>query len=108
MTGATGDLTPDDADQPFVPAEWREVSDPEHQADLTVSQARHAEPDASSASEAASGAAPRDDGYGSGHGLSANDPAYRMESRPHDASPQRAPRRREDDGDAFADHEEHF
>jgi hypothetical protein len=31
-----------------------------------------------------------------------------MESRPHEASPERAPRRREDDGDAFADHEEHF
>ena len=107
MTGATGDLTPDDSAEPFVPAEWREVSDPEHQADLTVSQARHAEPSASSPSEAASGAAPRDDGYGSGHGLSSNDPAYRMESRPPGAH-ERPPRRREDDGDDFADHEGHF
>ena len=28
MTGATGDLTPDDADRPFIPAELREMSDP--------------------------------------------------------------------------------
>lgn len=28
MTGATGDLTPDDADSPFIPAEQREISDP--------------------------------------------------------------------------------
>jgi hypothetical protein len=27
MTGATGDLTPDDADRPFVPAELRDISD---------------------------------------------------------------------------------
>jgi hypothetical protein len=29
MTGATGDLTPDDADHPFIPAEQREISSPE-------------------------------------------------------------------------------
>ncbi len=28
MTGATGDLTPDDSDRPFIPAELREISDP--------------------------------------------------------------------------------
>ena len=26
MTGATGDLTPDDEDEPFVPAERREIA----------------------------------------------------------------------------------
>ena len=26
MTGATGDLTPDDAEEPFIPAEQREIS----------------------------------------------------------------------------------
>ena len=31
MTGATGDLTPDDADSPFIPAEQREISSPESQ-----------------------------------------------------------------------------
>jgi hypothetical protein len=35
MTGATGDLTPDDADRPFVPAEQREISDPEPHEDAT-------------------------------------------------------------------------
>ena len=29
MTGATGDLTPDDADQPFIPAELRDMSSTE-------------------------------------------------------------------------------
>lgn len=29
MTGATGDLTPDDAERPFIPAELREMSEPE-------------------------------------------------------------------------------
>ena len=33
MTGATGDLTPDDAETPFIPAEQRKISDPEpHEA----------------------------------------------------------------------------
>lgn len=26
MTGATGDLTPDDTDRPFIPAEQRQIS----------------------------------------------------------------------------------
>jgi hypothetical protein len=29
MTGATGDLTPDDTDRPFIPAEQRKTSGPE-------------------------------------------------------------------------------
>ena len=28
MTGATGDLTPDDAEHPFIPAEQRDISSP--------------------------------------------------------------------------------
>ncbi len=31
MTGATGDLTPDEEDRPFIPAEQREISGPESQ-----------------------------------------------------------------------------
>ncbi len=39
MTGATGDLTPDAmGTRPFVPAETREIADPEHQADVTELQ----------------------------------------------------------------------
>jgi hypothetical protein len=41
MTGATGDLTPDDIQRDFEPGEWREASDPAHQADVTRSQASH-------------------------------------------------------------------
>lgn len=29
MTGSTGDLTPEDSDGPFIPAELREISSPE-------------------------------------------------------------------------------
>ena len=36
LTGATGDLTPDDAEEPFVPAEQRAISDPGPEADTTV------------------------------------------------------------------------
>lgn len=42
MTGATGDLTPAEAPEQFAPGELREVASPEHQADVTRAQARHA------------------------------------------------------------------
>jgi hypothetical protein len=41
MTGATGDLTPDDIQRDFEPGEWREASDSTHQAGVTRSQASH-------------------------------------------------------------------
>jgi len=110
MTGATGDLTPDESDHSFVPAELREISDPEHQAEVTTAQGRHApgqhgHPGAIPET-GGEGAAPRDAGYGSEHGLSSADPAYRMESRPEPT----LDRRRSDSGDTdeHADHEEHF
>ena len=119
MTGATGDLTPDDADEAFVPAELREISDPEHQADVTTAHARLAPAqrgDVGSPGDAhAGGGAPRDGGSGSGHGLSGADPAYRMESRPGGTDEERHRRHEEgerhqsdEDGDEFADHEDHF
>jgi hypothetical protein len=48
MTGATGNLTPDEPDDEFVPAETREMSDPSAARQLTASahrraEARHAE-----------------------------------------------------------------
>jgi hypothetical protein len=43
MTGATGDLTPDDIQRDFQPGEWREASDPAHHADVTRTQASHAQ-----------------------------------------------------------------
>lgn len=42
MTGATGDLTPDDAPREFEPGELREVSDPDHQAEVTQGQGARA------------------------------------------------------------------
>jgi hypothetical protein len=48
MTGATGDLTPDDIQRDFEPGEWREAADADHQAEVTRSQASHGhEPSAS-------------------------------------------------------------
>jgi hypothetical protein len=49
MTGATGNLTPDEPDEEFVPAETREISDPAAAGRLTASahdraDARHADP----------------------------------------------------------------
>jgi hypothetical protein len=119
MTGATGDLTPDDADEAFVPAELREIGDPEHQADVTTSHGRAAPAQrgdlGSPGDTHGGGDAPRDGGSGSGHGLSGADPAYRMESRGPASEEERhrrheegEHRRTERDGDEFADHEDHF
>ena len=38
LTGATGDLTFEENDRPFVTGEAREASDPERKADVTTSQ----------------------------------------------------------------------
>lgn len=119
MTGATGDLTPDDSVGAFVPAELREISDPDHQAAVTTAHGRRApaqrgDPGAPVQSPEA-GAAPRDGGTGSEHGLAGSDPAYRMETRAdpaaaddrHRPDPD-GPRRTPEDGDEFADHQDRF
>jgi hypothetical protein len=41
MTGATGDLTPDEIQRDFEPGEWREASDPAHHGDVTRAHASH-------------------------------------------------------------------
>jgi hypothetical protein len=115
MTGATGDLTPDDSDAAFVPGELREVADPAHQAEVTAAQGRAApaqhgetgDPGMDEPSGGPTELAGRESGYGSEAGLSPGDPAYRMErrERPRDEDPWR---RRDADGDEFTDHEEHF
>jgi hypothetical protein len=118
MTGATGDLTPDDSDDEFVPAERREMTDPRHQADVTAAQGRLAPAQAGDIGEPGedrpvrgpTNLASRESGYGSEHGLSPNDPAYRMEARPAPARSEGS-RPRDDSevgGDEFADHEDHF
>ena len=36
LTGATGDLTPEESEQPFIPAEQRAMLNPEPEADTSV------------------------------------------------------------------------
>ncbi|MEP6469745.1 MAG: hypothetical protein ABJC24_08230 [Chloroflexota bacterium] len=43
MTGATGNLTPDEPDDEFVPAETRDINDPSAARQLTASAQRRAE-----------------------------------------------------------------
>ena len=90
MTGATGNLTPDDADDAFVPAERREIDDPGAARDMTAAAHRRREARrATTDDDPGSLIARRDDlppndrdgGYGSEHGLSGEDPAYLEETR---------------------------
>ena len=116
MTGATGDLTPDDSDDAFVPAERREMTDSRHQADVTAAQGRLAPAQAGDIGEPGedrpeggpTNLASRESGYGSEHGLSPNDPAYRMETRPARSESSRQRADSEVGGDELADHEDHF
>jgi hypothetical protein len=88
MTGATGELTPESSTESFVPAERREASGADRQADVTATYHRsgHAivEGSGDEPSEEAGPTelAQRDSGYGGTHGLTPNDPAYRMERHP--------------------------
>jgi len=36
LTGATGDLTPDESEEPFIPAEQRAMLNPEPEADTNI------------------------------------------------------------------------
>ena len=85
LTGATGNLTPDASERPFVPAERREMED--RQGEVTASPARLTAEElsqegnplvAGDATELAQAAG----GYASRSGLGGDDPAYRMEQRP--------------------------
>lgn len=116
MTGATGDLTPDDIQRDFEPGEFREISDPRHHADVTQAQAARAPAQTGEIGEPGGGLpeggptnmATRESGYGSQHGLSPDDPAYRMESRPTESPEKGTGRDPRIGGDDVADHEEHF
>ena len=90
LTGATGSLTPSDPDEEFVPAETREISDPHAARRVTADVHRRANDRGAGSPDSAEGPehvrddkpqANRSGGYGSGSGLSAEDPAYRMEER---------------------------
>lgn len=87
LTGATGDLTPDEIQRDFEPGEWREASNPAHHAEVTRSQAA---------------AAPAQQGEMGepGEELKVGGPEGRADDRP-----EREPRI---GGDDLADHEEHL
>lgn len=87
LTGATGSLTPDDPDDAFVPAETREMSDPEAARDITA--ASHRRREARAEDEALSGSPI---GYGSTMGLSEADSAYREEKHLPDPRRETGPR----------------
>ena len=121
MTGATGDLTPDDTDESFVPGERREVEDAESRAAVTYRQgagapAQHGEvgdPGGEDVDGGPTEMAKRESGYGSEHGLAPNDPAYRMEVHPPAQSPagdeeRSRPSRPRIGGDEVSEGEEHF
>jgi hypothetical protein len=101
MTGATGNLTSDNADEDFVPAETRELTDPAAARHLTATAHRRADArriegaEPGQLLERGDETAPndRDGGYGSARGLGADDPAYRLEEHAAPAEP--TPRARE-------------
>lgn len=89
LTGATGDLTFEENDRPFVTGEAREVADSAHRGDVTAAQIRRAPAqtgmigDPTSRPEGgATTLAEGDGGYATSHGLNPEDPAYRMERHP--------------------------
>jgi hypothetical protein len=123
LTGATGDLTFEEDDRPFVTGEAREVGDPAHHADVTASQIRRAPAQRGETGDPTdqpegglTNPAPRDAGYGSKHGLNPDDPAYRMERHPSAGEqggdpaspPAGASREPRIGGDEVTDHEEHL
>jgi hypothetical protein len=89
MTDSTGSLTPDHADEEFVPAETAGMNDPARtQAMMVAARKRrrgHAQqPDRPGQLIEAGPEIPandRDGGYGSQHGLAEGDPAYHIEQR---------------------------
>jgi hypothetical protein len=98
MTGATGDLTPDVPDSAFEPGERREVEGPQR-AHVTHTQASGApaqqgevgDPGVGDSADGPTKLAERESGYGSDHGLSPNDPAYRMDETHPPAAGETAP-----------------
>ena len=121
LTGATGDLTPAESDEPFVPAERREQEGERTQGSVTYHQASTAPAQLGEVgnpggedTRGPTNLAERESGYGSEHGLSPNDPAYRMEVDPSaapdagtsaDEARLQEPRQGVDD---VTDHEERF
>ena len=118
LTGATGDLTPDTTDDAFVPGERREIAAPESRGAVTAEQGALAPAQSGDVGDPAghqveggpTNMAERESGYGSEHGLSPNDPAYRMETHPAGTTADETQRSDETriGGDELSEGEEHF
>lgn len=118
LTGATGDLTPDEVQADFLPGEWKEASGADEQGDVTRAQAATApaqlgivgEPGEPSEEGGLTELSGRESGYGADAGLSSEDPVYRMEARP--ASPRieegTGPSDTRIGGDELSEREEHL
>lgn len=99
LTEATGSLTPSDADEAFVPAELREMTDPGAARDVTAAAHRRREDRRGLVEDDPGSLIPRgegtplndrDGGIGSEHGLSGDDPAYAEQTHLPDAPAGRA------------------
>ena len=121
LTGATGDLTPDDVDEPFIPGELREIAGPDDRARVTAEQGAAApaqqgeigDPAGEEVRGGPTNMPERASGYGSEHGLSPDDPAYRVEVHPpgpHASPAESSHREREPriGGDELRDAEDRF
>jgi hypothetical protein len=117
LTGATGALTPDATEEPFVPAELREIADPLRAGRVTEELARHAEHGAERGADDGRGPAvgeptvlaEESGGYGSSHGLAADDPAYRLDRAPETTQrPSERPGAPQGDTDEYVPEEEHY
>lgn len=118
MTGATGSLTPDDADDEFVPAETRELTDATAARDLTAAAHRRSqerslrqpdEPGRLLEREERTAPNDRDGGYGSERGLAGDDPAYREEAHlPPASRPDPGGRTRIGGDEVRSPEDEHF
>ncbi len=116
LTGATGDLTPDSTDDAFVPGERREIAEPGTRGAVTAEQGASApsqsgdvgDPGGDRVEGGPTNMAERESGYGSEHGLSPNDPAYRMETHPSGSGAGDKPTETQIGGDEISEGEERF
>lgn len=114
LTGATGDLTPEAPEQAFEPGERREVEGVDR-GQVTYRQGIEApsqqgevgDPGGESAG-GPTNMAERASGYGSEHGLSPEDPAYRMDVHPPAGGEEGSVDDARIGGDERSDHEDRF
>ena len=115
LTGATGSLTSSGfGTEPFVPGELREIADPNRAGRMTAelhAHAQQAQTDSAGMEEGPRAGGPTEmaqhsGGYGSTSGLSADDPAYRVDAEP--ATQPAASKPASGDSDAYDEGEERY